>query len=221
MKLKDLSIFGLTTGCILLGFIWGAVYDGGHLTNEPIYEYIKDWQTLIGFMGTIGVGLVAWVNVSRQLGLQRETARLTLVAREEDRIDRAMPGIRDASFLLSMLISSCNKNMDDVAKMKKSMKQWGFEAHGQAESAKEVIAALPLADIPTQAVVRANVRRILAAIELLNRAKTKPDIDKQKLVLGQILNDASEVQKQFDGAIDKKGELAIRLRAQIEGFFGG
>jgi hypothetical protein len=54
---------------------------------------IKEWQTLIGFAGTLTVGAIAWVNVSRQLQQQKIGTRLSLLSREEDRIEKELPGL--------------------------------------------------------------------------------------------------------------------------------
>ena len=55
---------------------------------------VKEWQTLIGFGGTLFVGWIAWQNVNRQLKVQRAANRMTVLIREEDRIDRELPGLR-------------------------------------------------------------------------------------------------------------------------------
>ena len=45
---------------------------------------VKEWQTLIGFGGTLFVGWIAWQNVNRQLKVQRAANRMTVLIREED-----------------------------------------------------------------------------------------------------------------------------------------
>jgi arginine exporter protein ArgO len=41
---------------------------------------VKEWQTLIGFGGTLFVGWIAWENVNRQLKVQRAANRMTFLS---------------------------------------------------------------------------------------------------------------------------------------------
>jgi hypothetical protein len=62
------------------------------LTARGIYGFVKDWQTLF----TAGIAAVAiriaWHNVTRQLRMQAKI-------REEDRMEAALPGLREAQDL--------------------------------------------------------------------------------------------------------------------------
>jgi hypothetical protein len=68
------------------------------LNARGIYGFVKDWQTLF----TAGIAAVAiritWHNVTRQLRMQAKI-------REEDRMEAALPGLREAQDLLVPLLS--------------------------------------------------------------------------------------------------------------------
>jgi hypothetical protein len=64
------------------------------------YQWFKDFQPLIGAT-LAGIGLyVAWLNVSRQVAQSREAMLITLIGREEERIEENLPGFElTANFL--------------------------------------------------------------------------------------------------------------------------
>jgi hypothetical protein len=64
------------------------------------YQWFKDFQPLIGATFA-GIGLyVAWLNVSRQVAQSREAMLITLIGREEERIEENLPGLElTANFL--------------------------------------------------------------------------------------------------------------------------
>jgi hypothetical protein len=89
--------------------LWGPVNVG----------VIREWQTLIGFGGTLAVGCVAWINVTRQIRQQRVGTRLTLLSREEDRIEKSLPGLKDAAKFcenLSRRLSSVNSDIEAIVR---------------------------------------------------------------------------------------------------------
>src|ERR1700743_1181586 len=67
-------------------------------------ERIKEWQTLIGGIITAAGILVAAWNVTRQM-------RLAAVGREQDRIERELPGVRDAVGFIRPLMIICDLDM--------------------------------------------------------------------------------------------------------------
>jgi hypothetical protein len=70
------------------------------LAKNP-YQWFKDFQPLIGAM-LAGIGLyVAWQNVSRQVAQSREAMLITLIGREEERIEENLPGLERTAHLLS------------------------------------------------------------------------------------------------------------------------
>ena len=94
----------LTTACVTLGVVLGVAIEGGFappVSNEP---WLKTYQGLIG--GLIGAGgtliglYVATRNVRRQM-------QFNLYGREEDRMERTLPGLRDAASWLDDLAEEC------------------------------------------------------------------------------------------------------------------
>lgn len=78
----------------------GAPIAASHTTLE-----LKDW---LGFAGNILGGLftliaayIAWRAVQPQIVAQRDATMLGLLSREEDRIERMLPGLRDAESFAS------------------------------------------------------------------------------------------------------------------------
>jgi hypothetical protein len=80
-----------------LGIMGPLVND---FTKNP-YQWFKDFQPLIGAT-LAGIGLyVAWLNVSRQVAQSREAMLITLIGREEERIEENLPGLERTAHLLS------------------------------------------------------------------------------------------------------------------------
>jgi hypothetical protein len=70
------------------------------LAKNP-YQWFKDFQPLIGAT-LAGIGLyVAWLNVSRQVAQSREAMLITLIGREEERIEENLPGLERTALFLS------------------------------------------------------------------------------------------------------------------------
>jgi hypothetical protein len=91
---------------------------------------IKEWQTLIGFAGTLTVGAIAWANVSRQLQQQKIGTRLLLLTREEDRIEKELPGLKDAEILAHLIAAACKNNIENesfISKIKEALANIGFK----------------------------------------------------------------------------------------------
>lgn len=85
----------LSTACIALGTVMGILIGGGiapPITAEP---WLKTYQALlaalIGIAGAAAGLAIATRNVLRQM-------RINLISREEDRIERILPGLREFTF---------------------------------------------------------------------------------------------------------------------------
>lgn len=92
----------LSTLCIVLGAVVGMLVGGAIAPPVADEPWIKTYQGLVGaFLGIAsgGIGLgVATFNVLRQM-------RINLISREEDRIERTLPGLRDArAYLYDLMI---------------------------------------------------------------------------------------------------------------------
>lgn len=86
--------------CMVLGTIFGAtLFAFASDQQSAIGEFIWRWQTLLSALTAGGAASIAWVNVSRQI-------KLTILTREEDRIERKIPGLVDVHSLLGRLLTS-------------------------------------------------------------------------------------------------------------------
>jgi hypothetical protein len=108
----------------------------------PALSDLKQWQPLVGAMvaaiGIIVAAMIAVINVNRQI-------RINILSREEDRIERNLPGLRDAaSYLFRM------SYFVDCADMKGAsglMKDWGYLLDDQKEVLElEIAKVLPHTD---------------------------------------------------------------------------
>ncbi|MGJ4947473.1 hypothetical protein [Bradyrhizobium sp. HKCCYLS20291] len=97
--LGALGLIGLALALTVLVTV-GAPVAASRTTLE-----LKDW---LGFAGNILSALVtliaayvAWRAVQAQIGTQRDANLLGVLFREEDRIERILPGLRDAEFYAS------------------------------------------------------------------------------------------------------------------------
>jgi hypothetical protein len=115
-------------------------------------EKIKGWQTLIA-AGVAGIGVVltatvAVRNVTRQI-------RIGILGREEDRIERELPGLRNARYFCSgFLIHRVTKSFYGITN---ALADEGF---GVKESTpqKDVLNALPNTDQATRQIVETRLQ---------------------------------------------------------------
>jgi hypothetical protein len=100
MKKDTLGIGLLLCAAAVVSWIGIA----GPLVNDFAknpYQWFKDFQPLIGAT-LAGIGLyVAWLNVSRQVAQSREAMLITLIGREEERIEENLPGLERTALFLS------------------------------------------------------------------------------------------------------------------------
>jgi len=93
------------------------------------------WQTLIGgFVTGSGVLVASW-NVTRQM-------RLAARGREQDKLERELPGLRAAAFLLGRISLAIGK-APNGAKILKELKDCGFDRTKHVDFVQQVIDALP------------------------------------------------------------------------------
>jgi hypothetical protein len=81
--------------------LWGPVLSAAEA--DGWYGLAKQWQTLTGALVAIFAAWIAWVNVGRTLKLQRSVLAVTLMSREEDRLEKELPGLKEAAIVLGTL----------------------------------------------------------------------------------------------------------------------
>jgi hypothetical protein len=114
------------------------------------FSAIQSWQTLIAaLLAAIGVALTAYIavrNVSKQLAMNRVSLRISLISREEDRIEEALPGLREAERLAIQYLHIVNEIHENLGK--------GIASHNSQLSEQTISAsisrALPNADSKTR-----------------------------------------------------------------------
>jgi hypothetical protein len=83
----------------------------GDFAKNP-YQWFKDFQPLIGAM-LAGIGVyIAWLNVSRQVAQSREAMLITLIGREEERIEENLPDLELTANFLSEINFKLNNTPD-------------------------------------------------------------------------------------------------------------
>lgn len=205
---------------VLLG-IWLGV--AGPLVRDVDtqgwYGVLKDWQTLIIGLPTIGVAIAAavtaWLSVQGQIAHQQRALTMTIATREEDRIEGLLPGLERASaFLLGLSLElhalTHLENAMDTLQLHGVATELGTEA--------DIQAVLPDATAMTrdQVVrvlnhVRDRAEAVRAAFDELSRAE---------LTLVMIHDwDPSEhdaIRAAPDAYRQQKSVAETRLRAAIE-----
>ena len=78
----------------ILAFVLGFAY--GNLFEVKYDFHLKDWQTLLSAIVAILVGSLAYLGV-------RNTQRITVMIKEQERIDTMLPGLRQLDELLRSL----------------------------------------------------------------------------------------------------------------------
>lgn len=184
--------------------------------NGPIdISVIKEWQTLIGFTGTLAVGVVAWVNVSRQLQQQRVSTRLTLLSREEDRIEKELPGLKDAEILCHFIRSGCINAIETepfFARVKEALQAIGFKS---VHTSVDIAILPPATDSKTRRDLQSRVQVIQLRCEISRRvegearAAEKEKLRKEIEEVATFRNSLSNRQTSLQGRLPK-------IRSEIE-----
>ncbi len=187
---------------------------GLQLTNRI---NVKEWQTLIGFGGTLFVGWIAWANVNRQLKVQRSANRMTVLIREEDRIDRELPGLRATERLCHELFycAKLAREYDaDKNILTKRIIDVGITGTTDEEIEKQIALILPGSDNPTRAALA------MAAAIILSRGESE---EKDRLVDKVIEGIEGKLQHNMSSIALRIGRLEGRqelIRRSIDDFFG-
>jgi hypothetical protein len=196
-------------------------------SKQP-YQWFKDFQPLVG-AAFAGIGLyIAWRNVSRQLDQQRVSTRLTLLSREEDRIESELPGLREASLFCDqiakkiLLLSDMNRIADHLRTM-------GVRNPEQLRDF--VNTRLPETDDRTRRILIADIRKLIKQVltaQIVNNARfNRPfgtAIDPaphtyHETQLAEVKRTAAKIHAfghDIKSEIKRKMERLPRIRAEIE-----
>ncbi|MET3906087.1 hypothetical protein ABID59_000408 [Bradyrhizobium sp. S3.3.6] len=206
---------------------------------------IEKWQTLtVGVFAICGVLFTASVavrNVTRQI-------RINILSREEDRIERLLPGLRAAAYFASGFLQY--RVAHGFLEIVEAFRGDGFGVEGSTYQ-KDIQTALPAADAATQLRVEqrlyscfnwgrhaenaAHVVRAWTA-ETSNHAEWDPSALESRLAeIEEQRNRFATARTQFGLAMDElEAEIiairaqidlyqarSVRIRREIEAYFGG
>jgi hypothetical protein len=101
MTEADRETLKLTSFCMALGALFGVLIGGWLAPPTPDEPWLKTYGTLVSAaFGLAGAAMgisYATRNLLRQM-------RVNLISREEDRIDKVLPGLRDAEYFVRDLL---------------------------------------------------------------------------------------------------------------------
>jgi hypothetical protein len=93
VQMPPLSTVAVALGAVVVGLVVGNV-----LGVRKGFD-VREWQTTMGVAVAIVAAGIAWVNV-------RTTLRVNLISREEDRMERTLPGLNEPVTLLAPLVGA-------------------------------------------------------------------------------------------------------------------
>src|ERR1700682_840129 len=82
---------------------------------------------------TIAAAYIAWIGIGRQI-------RIGIISREEDRIDRILPGMRAAELKARWLIGKIRENKDRLTETNDVLHV--FDSHGLSDDAGRMVLQL-------------------------------------------------------------------------------
>ena len=89
----------LVVAAAIFGLVFGFAY--GNLLGVQYGFQVKDWQTFGAMLVALAAAAVAYIGV-------RNTQRITVMIREQDRIDDLLPGLRQVNELLMVIRGPLN-----------------------------------------------------------------------------------------------------------------
>jgi hypothetical protein len=241
-SMKDSPLPGLPTMAALMLSAMIAGWIG--LFGPLDFSKIKEWQTLaaaiIAATGVLLTALVAVGNVSKQV-------RINILGREEDRIQRELPGLRDAVIFYNRFVFIRHEGF--LSNVTVFFRERGISLPNSTIE-KDIIDALPNTDVATRLRVRiltttmvrfaGNVESALRRIpqmeseisllkdsapEDAKRLEEKIESERQRLrILKQRVSSAMDELEEDRRAIQSKIELydkrLVRIRREVEAYFG-
>ncbi len=171
------------------------------------FDMVARWQTLIGGVITfLGVVAASW-NVTRQM-------RLAARGREQDRIERELPGMRAASFYLARFAVAIGKT-DYTELMLDEFESRGLDNAKVADFIATVIESLPLTPDAMKRELafellklRRGVKKVVDTERALFKLRTAASIAPRPLV-----GNAPDYQAKMDVAVAERDRTLIEFEA--------
>jgi hypothetical protein len=191
------------TGLIAYAALIVGIVIGGILgSQQPILAFIQSWQTLIAAaIAFIGIW-IAWLSVGRQ-------PRVTLISREEDRIERVLPGLYDASVLLNNIVLSL-RGLGEHQDRASELLDIQLEKRDKENLDSAVRRALELTDRPTQ----------LRALEVLRELEWRARLLAHRYEKTRLIEKDLNERPNDENLIATLDESKVRLKKSNENFHG-
>jgi hypothetical protein len=187
-------------------------------------ESLKQWQTLIGGVVTaFGLVIASW-NVTRQM-------RLAARGREQDRVERELPGLRAAVFFIARFAVAIGKE-PKAGRLLTEFEEVGLESQRIADFLSKVVEMLPTTpDIVKRelafelyrlrsVVVRFDKRQdaVISAMAYLRARETagRTDLTESRTRVPAAEVEFDEVKVLFDKTIANFDEYRAKLVARIK-----
>jgi hypothetical protein len=202
------SIIGLMFSAVTA--TWLGIFGPLDLTG------LKNWQTLISaIVAAAGIAAAAY-NVSRQI-------RINILVREEDRIEKQLPGLRNAVNFLRSFVTSF-RQITAFYRMTSEFARHGFGTAGSTFE-KDIEKALPLTDDATRSTALCLLMQAYSAassaqgsrglIEQLEDSIRDPsqwapgEVDK-------VRNEIAGARREFESQRDKFRNCIDNLNAEVD-----
>jgi hypothetical protein len=186
-------------------------------TIAAIISNLKEWQTLIGAGVAILAATIAWLNFRRQLFEQRRTLRINLVSREEERIERAMPGLRAANMLLVNLVAYIGADVS-AHNILSIYEKYGMKQLGDIRGASET--ALATCEPVLRDRVESQITGLFLAAEHFLKTEVEGPMQQAEAesptsdTAKRLLNDVSWQIAKKDLAEQHKGLIALQVEIE-------
>ncbi|CAN0349773.1 unnamed protein product, partial [Phaeothamnion confervicola] len=125
----------------LLAFVLGFAY--GNVLGLDATFVLERWQTLVGTMVAVIAAVVAFIGV-------RGTQRINVVLKEQDRLDKLLPGLRQANDFLGQLSRYLEHINDHTRYMSITVVRDYIQFQNNETFEEMVNRRLPLADDETK-----------------------------------------------------------------------
>lgn len=194
------------------------------MTKTEVLQTLKEWQTLASATVALAAICIAWVNVTRQLKHQRRTLSLDLMSREEERMQDALPALREASEFLGGLV----KGLRALPVRAETLNALRLNFLRSAEPREAVARAVPSGDDELRRRIESVVTDIRTAADRLEKSTPRegqawspgpfvgPPVQKFVNELDLALGQADYLLSQITQKADMYGKRSKEFREAIE-----
>ncbi|MBC9883860.1 hypothetical protein G8O24_42055 [Bradyrhizobium sp. INPA01-394B] len=146
----------------IYGFVLGFGY--GNLLEAKYGFELREWQTLVGVLVAVAAAVLAFIGV-------RGTQRVNVVLKEQDRLDKLLPGLRQANDFLGQLCRYLEHINDHTRYLSITVVRDCIQFQTGESFEAMVDRRLPLADDETKREVTGVVLSLVRQTTMLQLAK--------------------------------------------------